>query len=92
MNTPFALRVLDVALGVVVALFVVHLSNAALEPTKIVRSMELEDGRLVHLHDSEPHCLELRRAVDSQDHHVTTRAPWGVTYRVARIWCGDYRP
>lgn len=83
-------RALDWAAGVLGVLIVLEL--AKLPPSdRVTRTMLLEDGQLVHI-VSEPRdeCRTLRDAIEYEGATVEVSSPWGITYRVRRIWCGNF--
>lgn len=86
-------RLVDMAVGAVGVLILGKACSLAFEPDLVHRTMLLEDGQIVHI-VSEPRreCETLRDAISAHGTTVEVSSPWGITYRVERIWCGDYVP
>lgn len=87
-------RSLDMIAGglcLLIAMEIVSWGTFRPEPRQIVRTMQLDNGQIVHVVEPERNCYRLFDHLAAGD-AIEVTAPWGMKHRVVTIWCGEYRP
>lgn len=88
-------RFCDITVGWLSAFLFMLICDALQPPPapRVMQTMQLENGHIVHwISEPRAECETIRSAIATQSDSVEVASPWGITYRVRRVWCGDYRP